>query len=114
MAPEQWLNKTIDGRTDIYAIGCIMFEMNKGYPLFSASSVKELYHKHLEERFPINKIDNKELEIIIRKCVEKKPARRFQAIEALQEDLISLYKDCYNQTPILHAGKNKSSVIDLK
>lgn len=53
MAPEQWAGKEVDGRTDLYALGIMMYEMLTGKPPFSDSGGRQaLMDKHLREAPP--------------------------------------------------------------
>ena len=47
MSPEQWRGEELDSRTDIYAYGCILFEMFTGHRLFPAMSERDWEHAHL-------------------------------------------------------------------
>ena len=55
MSPEQWFGdgpgfSGLDGRTDIYALGCTLYEALSGYAPFSGQTKEELRRKHLEEQ----------------------------------------------------------------
>lgn len=51
MAPEQWEGKPVDARTDLYALGCILFEAIAGRPPF-AGDRNQMYRAHLLEEAP--------------------------------------------------------------
>jgi serine/threonine protein kinase len=52
MAPEQALGRAIDKRTDVYAAGCLLFEMLGGQPPFMAESLTDLLRAHLAQPVP--------------------------------------------------------------
>lgn len=47
MSPEQWMDKTIDARTDVYGLGVILYEMLTGCVPFNAPTVMQLANKHV-------------------------------------------------------------------
>ena len=94
MAPEQATGKDLDGRTDIYSLGCVACWLLTGSDAFGADSAIELLTKHINERpQPLrerNEAIPEELARLIEACLEKDPARRppdartlVQALEAL-------------------------------
>lgn len=91
MAPEQWLAEEPDERTDIYALGCILYEMIRGRPPFLGPTKELLMKQHLEEiPAPPERTAEKipeGLSRIIMKCLEKKRERRIQTFHELRERL---------------------------
>jgi serine/threonine-protein kinase len=81
MAPEQWTDAgKADGRADVYAVGCIVFEMCCGRPPFVASSMPEAYAKHTYELPPrarsLAQQVPGELDEVIAAALAKQPADR--------------------------------------
>jgi serine/threonine-protein kinase len=52
MAPEQWEGRTVSPRTDLYAVGCTVYEMLSGSPVYFAASPVVMGYKHLHEAAP--------------------------------------------------------------
>ncbi len=48
MAPEQFLRESIDGRTDLYSLGCVFYQSLAGERPFDAPSVKEVMDRHIQ------------------------------------------------------------------
>ena len=92
MSPEQWKGQC-DHRSDIYSLGCIMYEVLAGKPAFTAAYGMDYLNKHLTETpqslSDINFRDKfpPALEDIVRKCMQKSPANRYQSAAACGADL---------------------------
>lgn len=93
MAPEQISGTTFDGRLDIYALGCMAYELLVGYPPFLADGIQDLLQMHLydEPKYllecrPDREIP-KELADVIMKCLAKDPADRWQDMDDLEAAL---------------------------
>ncbi len=94
MSPEQCSGQALDGRTDIYSLGCLMYETLSGKaPLRGENAVQTIY-KHMNERpksfLEIGAPVPKDLEDIILKALEKDPDRRFQSAEQMAAALENL------------------------
>lgn len=78
MAPEQLRNERATPRTDLYALGCVVYEMLAGNPVFTATSPHALGYKHLEEEpAPLYRADvPPDLEELVRRLLAKDPRQR--------------------------------------
>ena len=82
MAPEQiTAERSIDGRADIYALGCILYEMLAGSPPFAGSSIQETMAKHTLAPVPrvreLRPDVPESVELALGKALAKSPADRF-------------------------------------
>jgi serine/threonine protein kinase len=93
MAPEQVSGKPVDYRTDIYALGLVLYEMFTGSETFRADTPVAIALKQMQEApAPPHDIDPNipvYIERAILKCLEKDPAKRFQSIGELENALRS-------------------------
>jgi serine/threonine-protein kinase len=89
MAPEQIEGKKVDGRTDIYAFGALLFHMVTGRPPFEGGDALAVAIKHLQdEPQPPSALDPAvptDWDALIGKALEKDPARRFQSAKELEQ-----------------------------
>ncbi|MBS1955948.1 MAG: serine/threonine protein kinase [Cyanobacteria bacterium SZAS-4] len=90
MSPEQARGLTIDRRSDIYSLGCVMYFTLTGVPPFLGKSVIDIITMHINapppEMDPALKIPA-DLKMIILKAMEKSPSDRYQSVEELALDL---------------------------
>jgi serine/threonine-protein kinase len=92
MPPEVALGKGIDGRTDLYALGCVAYWLATGRPVFSGESLYDVVSKHLHaapdppSRHALHGMPS-ELEALILACLEKEPDRRPGTVRELARRL---------------------------
>ena len=90
-SPEQARNGFVDGRSDIYSLGIVMYEMVTGRVPFDGDTTVAVAIQHLQEDMVEPSAFAKDLPIsmenIILKCTQKNPDRRYQTIVELLADL---------------------------
>lgn len=97
MAPEQVEGRAVDHRADIFALGCVLYEMTTGQRPFAGKSVHDTLHRIVDEQpRPPVEVDPRlplKLQWIVDKCLKKNPDRRYQSARELVVDLGDLAAD---------------------
>ncbi|HYC90799.1 MAG TPA: protein kinase [Thermoanaerobaculia bacterium] len=91
MSPEQVQGKTLDARTDVYAMGVLLYELVAGRRPFESSSLTGILTAHITEKatppIEVRPDIGRELNAIILRCLEKDPRARYADAGALLADL---------------------------
>jgi eukaryotic-like serine/threonine-protein kinase len=93
MSPEQCTGKPFDERSDIYSLGCVIYEAITGRPPVSGDNVLETIFKHSSDtpqafsKVRPEVVIPQQLEAIVFKALEKSPENRFQSMAAFKRNL---------------------------
>lgn len=87
-SPEQLIGQKLDGRSDLYSLGIILYEMLYGTPPYSGEDVEA---QHLKKEIEFQEIPHRNVPVfltqIIKKCLRKDPEHRYAASEQILEEL---------------------------
>ena len=91
MSPEQCEGEDVDHRTDIYALGVLLYEMVTGRVPHDADTMMGILTKHMYEEPIPPKVRapqvSESLEEVIMRCLAKRPERRYQTMHEIEADL---------------------------
>ncbi|MDB4906476.1 MAG: protein kinase [Gemmatimonadetes bacterium] len=93
MSPEQAMGRLVDGRSDLYAVGVLLYEVLVGLPPFDGADAFSVGYKQVHERpVPPETVNSRvpaDLSAIVMCCLEKAPADRYQTGNQLADALLS-------------------------
>jgi beta-lactam-binding protein with PASTA domain/predicted Ser/Thr protein kinase len=106
LSPEQARGESVDARSDVYSMGCLLYELVAGEPPFTGDSPVSVAYQHVREdpRVPstINPGIPAELDAILLKAMSKNPANRYQSAADMRSDLLrALAGQRVEATPVM-------------
>jgi serine/threonine protein kinase len=81
MSPEQARGQTVDGRTDIWAFGCVLYEMLTGHAVFEGETIGEILSEVFKAEPDWRRLPTETPEAIcrlVRRCLQKDRSRRLK------------------------------------
>jgi serine/threonine protein kinase len=115
MSPEQCEGLATDGRTDLYSLGCVIYESLAGTPPFVGDSPLATMMKHQKEQpvslleASLGEIFPKELERCVQKLLAKAPDDRYASAADLAKDLANIREHGYAAVPLETMAGNAGS-----
>jgi eukaryotic-like serine/threonine-protein kinase len=92
LSPEQARGEAVDARSDVYAAGCVLFELVCGHPPFVGDSPVSVAYQHVREdpRAPssLNPDVGPDVDAVVLKALAKNPANRYQSAAEMRADLL--------------------------
>ncbi len=112
MSPEQFVGMPVDGRSDLFSVGVVLYFMATGEKAFSGETIVGVQYKvvHTDPLPPrgLNPIISQSLETIILRSIEKDPSQRYQSGKELASDL----QACRAGKPIATTKKSVNNRVD--
>ncbi|GIG02253.1 Stk1 family PASTA domain-containing Ser/Thr kinase [Catellatospora citrea] len=92
LSPEQARGEAVDARSDVYAAGCVLFELLCGHPPFVGDSPVAVAYQHVREEPPAPSESNRDvtpdIDAVVLKALSKNPANRYQSAGEMRADLL--------------------------
>jgi beta-lactam-binding protein with PASTA domain/predicted Ser/Thr protein kinase len=109
LSPEQAQGQAVDARSDLYSLGCVLYELLAGRPPFTGDTPVAIAYKQVNEAPVPPSAHNPDvpprLDAVVMKCLAKNPANRYQTAEEFSADLERVKQgQDVEATPLMAAG----------
>jgi len=115
LSPEQARGETVDARSDVYATGCVLFEMLTGEPPFSGDSPVAVAYQHVREDPPRPSEQNRsvpaELDAVVLKALSKNPANRYQTAAEMRSDMVRVLTGQHPHAPTIMSDEERTTML---
>ncbi|RSM84480.1 Stk1 family PASTA domain-containing Ser/Thr kinase [Kibdelosporangium aridum] len=115
LSPEQARGEAVDARSDVYATGCVLFELLTGEPPFTGDSPVAVAYQHVREdpRKPsqLNSRVSPQLDAIVLKAMAKGAANRYQSAAEMRMDIVRVLSGQRPSAPMVMTEDDRTAML---
>ena len=115
LSPEQARGEAVDARSDVYATGCVLYELLTGSPPFTGDSPVAVAYQHVREepKAPSSVKPGlpQEMDAIVLKALNKNPLNRYQTAAEMRADLVRALSGQMVQAPKVMTAEERTQII---
>jgi beta-lactam-binding protein with PASTA domain/predicted Ser/Thr protein kinase len=115
LSPEQARGEPVDARSDVYSLGCVLYEILTGEPPFTGDSPVAVAYQHVRED-PVPPSErhegiSAELDAVVLKALAKNPENRYQTAAEMRADLVRVHNGEPPEAPKVLTGADRNSLF---